>query len=55
VEDIEGIASVVGVDGIFIGPADLSVDYGYNHQTSEEFLPRSSVVRLRPKPTEKPT
>jgi 2-keto-3-deoxy-L-rhamnonate aldolase RhmA len=38
VEDIEGIASVECGDSIFIGPADLSVDYGYNHQTSEELF-----------------
>jgi 4-hydroxy-2-oxoheptanedioate aldolase len=29
IEDLERIAAVDGVDGIFIGPADLSADMGY--------------------------
>ena len=29
-EQLEAIASVPGVDGIFIGPADLSTSYGYH-------------------------
>ena len=30
------IAAVEGIDGLFLGPADLSVGYGHNHQTSDE-------------------
>ncbi|MEW6256222.1 MAG: HpcH/HpaI aldolase/citrate lyase family protein [Pseudomonadota bacterium] len=29
-EQLEAIASVPGVDGVFIGPADLSTSYGYH-------------------------
>jgi 4-hydroxy-2-oxoheptanedioate aldolase len=29
IDDLERIAAVDGVDGIFIGPADLSADMGY--------------------------
>lgn len=29
------IASIDGIDGLFIGPADLSVGYGFDHQTSD--------------------
>lgn len=32
------IAAVEGIDGLFVGPADLSVGYGYDHQTSEELF-----------------
>ena len=32
-ENIEGIASTPGVDGVFIGPYDLSVSMGYPGQT----------------------
>ncbi len=44
IEDIEGvhnadaIASTKGIDGLFLGPADLSVAYGYDHQTSPELM-----------------
>lgn len=38
VEAVEDIAATEGVDGIFIGPADLSVGYGYDHQTSDEMF-----------------
>ena len=30
------IAAIPGVDGLFVGPADLSVGYGYDHQNSDE-------------------
>ena len=36
VDRVDQIAAIEGVDGLFVGPADLSVAYGYNHQTSEE-------------------
>lgn len=36
VEHVEQIAGTEGVDGLFVGPADLSVAYGYDHQTSDE-------------------
>lgn len=32
----EAIAATDGIDGLFIGPADLSVGYGYDHQASDE-------------------
>lgn len=44
IEDIEGvdnadaIAATKGIDGIFLGPADLSVAYGHDHQTSEDLM-----------------
>lgn len=30
------IAAVDGIDGLFVGPADLSVCYGHDHQDSED-------------------
>ena len=30
------IAAIDGIDGLFVGPADLSVGYGYDHQNSGE-------------------
>tara|TARA_B100001248_G_C27379016_1_gene455936 strand:- start:305 stop:1072 length:768 start_codon:yes stop_codon:yes gene_type:complete len=36
VEKATEIASVSGIDGLFVGPADLSVGYGYDHQNSDE-------------------
>lgn len=36
VEEAEEIAATSGIDGIFIGPADLSVGYGKTDQTSPE-------------------
>jgi len=36
VEEAEKIAATPGIDGIFIGPADLSVGYGKTDQTSQE-------------------
>ncbi|MDJ0827005.1 MAG: aldolase/citrate lyase family protein [Rhodobacter sp.] len=38
VEAAAGIAAVDGVDGLFIGPADLSVAYGKTDQSSEELM-----------------
>ena len=44
IEDIEGvenadaIAATPGIDGLFLGPADLSVAYGKDHQTSDELM-----------------
>ena len=29
------IAAIDGIDGLFVGPADLSVGYGYDHQNSD--------------------
>ena len=36
VKDAHAIAATAGIDGLFIGPADLSVGYGKNDQNSEE-------------------
>ncbi|MDJ0821874.1 MAG: aldolase/citrate lyase family protein [Paracoccaceae bacterium] len=36
VEACEAIAATDGIDGLFLGPADLSVGYGYDHQDSDE-------------------
>ncbi|MEL6913396.1 MAG: aldolase/citrate lyase family protein [Pseudomonadota bacterium] len=36
VEAVEAIAATPGIDGLFLGPADLSVGYGKEDQTSEE-------------------
>lgn len=38
VDNAVEIAEVDGIDGIFLGPADLSVGYGYDHQTSNEVM-----------------
>ncbi len=38
VEVAGDIAAVDGVDGLFLGPADLSVGYGYDHQNSDELM-----------------
>jgi len=38
VDAAAGIAGVDGVDALFVGPADLSVAYGYDHQTSDELM-----------------
>ena len=38
VEVCEGIAAVDGIDALFAGPADLSVGYGYDHQSSDELM-----------------
>ncbi len=34
--ELEAIASVDGVDGIFIGPADLSTSYGHQGNWANE-------------------
>ena len=36
VEAAAAIAATEGVDGLFLGPADLSVGYGHDHQTSDD-------------------
>ncbi|MCC1494087.1 HpcH/HpaI aldolase/citrate lyase family protein [Cognatishimia sp. F0-27] len=36
VEACEAIAAVPGIDGLFLGPADLSVGYGHDHQSSDD-------------------
>ena len=36
VEAAAGIAGVEGIDALFLGPADLSVSYGHDHQASDE-------------------
>ncbi|MEO1790551.1 MAG: aldolase/citrate lyase family protein, partial [Pseudomonadota bacterium] len=38
VEAASGIVSTHGVDGVFLGPADLSVGYGKTDQTSPELM-----------------
>ena len=38
VEAAAGIAAVDGIDGLFVGPADLSVGYGFDHQSSDELF-----------------
>jgi len=34
----DAIAATPGVDALFLGPADLSVGYGYDHQSSDELM-----------------
>jgi len=41
VENVEAIASVDGVDGLFIGPSDLSADYGVLGQVSHPEVVRA--------------
>ena len=36
VDSASKIAAIPGIDGLFVGPADLSVGYGYDHQNSDE-------------------
>jgi len=36
VDAAEDIAGVDGIDGLFLGPADLSVGYGHRNQTSDD-------------------
>jgi len=38
VEEVEAISATPGIDGIFIGPADLSVGYGKTSQDSPELM-----------------
>lgn len=49
-DDLEGIASVDGVDGVFIGPADLSASLGHlgdqAHPQVQEAI-RDAVTRLK--------
>lgn len=61
IEDIEGvdnadaIAATKGIDGIFLGPADLSVAYGHDHHTVKILCgPSKGLVWLQ-KPMAKPT
>ncbi|MEO0665024.1 MAG: aldolase/citrate lyase family protein, partial [Pseudomonadota bacterium] len=36
VDASDAIAATPGIDGLFLGPADLSVGYGHDHQASDE-------------------
>lgn len=36
VEEAEGIAAAPGIDGVFLGPADLSVGYGHDNLASDD-------------------
>ena len=38
VDASEAIAATDGIDGLFLGPADLSVGYGHDNQTSDELF-----------------
>ena len=53
VEQADAIAAVEGIDGLFIGPADLSVGYGKTDQNSQELKDAlrhvSSVAHSRAK------
>ena len=44
VDAAAGIAGVEGIDGLFIGPADLSVAYGKTDQTSDELMAALDAV-----------
>lgn len=44
VEAIDGICAADGIDGIFVGPADLSVAYGKTDQTSSELIEAIKTV-----------
>lgn len=44
VEACEAIAATDGIDALFIGPADLSVGYGFDHQNSDEL--RAALERV---------
>jgi 4-hydroxy-2-oxoheptanedioate aldolase len=50
IESLEAIAGVAGIDGIFIGPADLAASLGYlgepQHPVVQEVI-RSAALRLR--------
>jgi 4-hydroxy-2-oxoheptanedioate aldolase len=49
IEEIEAIAAVDGVDGIFIGPADLHASFGYlGERAHEKMLPviDDAIVRI---------
>ncbi len=44
VENVDEIAAVPGLDGLFLGPADLSVAYGYDTQTSPELTAATAAT-----------
>ena len=44
VEACEAIAATDGIDALFLGPADLSVGYGHDHQTSDDL--QNALVRV---------
>ncbi|MEJ2896164.1 aldolase/citrate lyase family protein, partial [Bordetella avium] len=50
VEALDEICAVEGVDGVFIGPADLAADYGYlgqpNHPAVQEII-EAAIARIR--------
>jgi 2-keto-3-deoxy-L-rhamnonate aldolase RhmA len=43
VDAVEDIAATAGIDGLFVGPADLSVGYGKTDQSSEEL--KAAIAR----------
>jgi 4-hydroxy-2-oxoheptanedioate aldolase len=51
-KEIEGIAAVEGVDGIFIGPSDLAADFGHlgnPKQPDVQAALRNAAARIRAK------
>jgi len=38
VDAADAIAAIPGIDALFLGPADLSVGYGHDHQTSDDLM-----------------
>lgn len=44
VDACEAIAGTPGIDGLFIGPADLSVGYGHDHQQSSDLFDALETV-----------
>ena len=44
VEEAEGIAAAPGIDGVFLGPADLSVGYGHTDLSSDDLA--AAYVRV---------
>jgi len=44
VDAAEGIAATDGIDGLFLGPADLSVAWGYDHQSSDQLTDAMASV-----------
>lgn len=53
VEIADQIAATQGVDGLFLGPADLSVGYGKTDQTSPELMAALASVGAAAKSAEK--
>lgn len=53
VDAANAIAEVPGIDGLFIGPADLSVGFGKDHQNSEELMSAFETVGLAAKKNKK--